>query len=334
MRIFFISAIKKLYCYSNYLLTGLFLLLIPAATPAFGDTGKNILKFLPDDWSLSVGINRLINSHTSYEFGFPFPPYYTPLSRLEFPLDSWWASAEIKADYRRFALGFEVSGNLSSAIDRKMCDSDWEDYNRPELKTIYSESNSRFAPSYIIDIYGDMKLSDLMPLPSRFDLRPVIGFRFQHFRIVTYDGVQKELGSEPIPLSGNTIRFIQKYRHYYIGLKGNFNLENIVSSKKLNLVMQLDWAYVQGKNEDLHLLRNNRFTFDITHGQAMHGLVGLKAGPFKNFVMSLEFDHMWVRTEGSHRLFHEIFEIDFTFDYGVKVWSSQTVISLVIEHFF
>ncbi len=45
----------------------------------------------------SFGMKKFFNSYTSYQFPNPFPPYQDPLSRLEFPLDQWFAG--IKSEY-------------------------------------------------------------------------------------------------------------------------------------------------------------------------------------------------------------------------------------------
>src|SRR5512138_1097333 len=66
-----------------------------------------------DRFTIDLTVQRLVASHTSYEFANPFPPNQTPLSRLEFPLDSWWAGAELRADFSRFTVGLEALTNLS-----------------------------------------------------------------------------------------------------------------------------------------------------------------------------------------------------------------------------
>ncbi len=319
----------------SWLFAGLALILVLLAGAASGETEKDKSCFLTGHWSLGIKVRRLLDSHTSYEFGNPYPPYQAPLSRLEFPLDSWWGGAEIRASYPRFSLGLEALRSLSSEADGKMSDSDWDDDETPGLRTIYSESQCRIEPSYTIRADADLKVSDWLGFPSRLDLRPVIGFRWQHFRLVTHDGVQYEHGDSPKPLPGDGIRFYQTYRQYFIGLKSDFDLAGYIPLRRFNLIMQLDWAYVQGENEDHHLLRvGRRFTFEDTRGQAWHGFLGLKAGLSENLAFGLELDYLWLSTTGSHRLVNKPFEIDFTFHHGVKVWSRQASLSLVLEYVF
>lgn len=314
---------------------GFALILLLAAGTAFGETDGNEKSALPHYLSAGIKIRQFFDSHTSYEFGNPFPPYQTPLSRLEFPLNSRWGGFEGRIRRERFSLGLEALTNLSSEADGKMSDSDWEDEENLDLRTIYSESYCRIDPSYVIRLDADMKVSDRLGLPPTIDLRPVIGFRWQYFRLVTHDGIQYEWEEPPLPLPGDGIRFTQTYRQYFIGLKGDLDLSKHVPLHSLNLLFQADWAYVQGDNTDFHQLREGRrFTIEKTSGQAWHGFLALKAGLRKNITFGLEFDYLCLSTTGSHRLLNEPFDIDFTFHHGVKVWSRQASLSLNLEFLF
>ena len=63
---------------------------------------------LADSWEVGLRVKRLFKSHTSYEFGNPFPPGQVPLSRLEFPLDSWWAGVEARRNFPRWSIGLQA----------------------------------------------------------------------------------------------------------------------------------------------------------------------------------------------------------------------------------
>ncbi|MDD5169124.1 MAG: hypothetical protein PHN75_09925, partial [Syntrophales bacterium] len=59
----------------------------------------------------------------------------------------------------------------------------------------------------------------------------------------------------------------------------SYDLGQPLKLKRLIIVSQLDWAYVEAKNEDQHLLRaGNRYTYENTYGDAWHGMIGIKAG--------------------------------------------------------
>jgi len=316
-------------------LAGFILILTLLAGPASGETAGEEESCLEARLSLGVMVRRLIDSHTSYEFGNPFPPYQTPLSRLEFPLDSWWGGLEARVDWPRFSLGLEALTSVSSETDGMMKDSDWENEENPGLRTIYSESRCRIRPSYAIRTDADLKVADWVALPSILDLRPVIGFRWQEFRLVTHDGVQYEQGYPPLPLLGDGIQFTQTYLQYFIGLKGDLDLSAYLPLHRFNLLVQVDWGYVQAENEDLHLLRaGRRLTIEETDGQAYHGLLGAKAGLSEHLVIGLELDCLWLSTTGSHRLLNAPFDIDFTMHHGVKVWSRQVSLSVNLTYAF
>jgi len=285
--------------------------------------------------SLGIKVKRLFDSHTTYEFGNPFSPFQAPLSRLEFPLNVWWGGIELRFSTSRFSIGGEVLRNALGDSDGRMRDTDWDDDTKPALETIYSESRCRMEPSYMVRIDADLEVSDWLGLPSWLSLRPVIGFRYQNFHMVTHDGVEYTWdGSSPTYiLTGNTLRFKQTYWHYFGGLRLTVDAAKYAGKSDLLFFMQFYWAYVEGSNEDNHLLRpGKRFTYENTFGYAWHTSVGVKKGISKNLFLGLEAEHLRISTTGSHRLVNEPMGTDFGFSHGVKVWSEQTSISLKLEY--
>ncbi len=290
-------------------------------------------------WSVELKTRYFFNSHTSYEFGNPFPPYQAPLSRLEFPLDSWWAGISLRREFSRFSTGAEVFRNISDQVDGTMMDSDWDDDDRPDVKTIYSESNCRMEPSYMVRGDVDLKISDWLKLPRWLDLRPSVGLVWQNFSLVTYDGMQyyPAPGSEqtPDPLPGDGIDFEQTYWQFFVGFKTAFDLGKPFRLYALELLTQVDWAYVRADNEDHHLLRSGRrITDDKTTGDARHALMDLKVGFTRNFNANIGLEYLRISTTGTHRLVNELFGIDFSFDHGVKVWSEQMNVTMSLEYLF
>jgi len=288
-------------------------------------------------WSIELRLKRYFRSHTSYEFGNPFPPGQTPLSRLEFPINTWWAGWEVRRDFSRFSAGLEVLGSISRRSDGAMEDSDWDDDTQPKVKTIYSESSCRMEPSYMVRADVDLKVADWLGLPAWFDLRPVVGVRGQWLDLVSHDGVQYELTSDtaPEPLPGDGIRFEQTYRQFFVGIKLAYDMERHTGTAPVRFFGQVDWAAVEGHNSDHHLLRaGNRWTYEDTRGYAWHGSFGFKAGLTANLHAGLEFEYLWIETTGSHRM--EVYDsgMSFSFDHGVKVWSQQKSVTLSLEYRF
>lgn len=320
--------------YQLYLLLILFLLAC-GNTPVSAAEGD--ARVLPGG-HLSIGLKtkRLFSSHTSYEFGNPLPPYGSPLSRLEFPLGSLWGGVELSAGFRRLSINVEALVNAGGEADGTMRDWDWDDAVMPGLLTIYSYSRCRIEPSYMVTADMDLEVSDLAGLPPWLSIRPVTGFRWQDFRFVTHDGVQYELfGNNPSPLPGDGIDFTQTFRHYFAGLRSNIDVGALMRVDGLNLVLQGDWAYVEGENDDHHLLREgNRHTYEQTYGQALHASIALKKTLYKALFLALEADYLYTKTTGSHRLVNDVMGMDFSFAYGVRAWSEQMSVSLSLAYRF
>lgn len=282
-------------------------------------------------------VQRLADSHTSYEFGNPVAePRYSPLSRLEFPLDSWWGGARLALAAPRWSASIRGLTNISGEADGKMKDTDWEE---PNVVTVYSESECRLNRSWMVTADADLDVSPWLGLPAGLQLRPVIGARFQEFRFTTHDGAQwaymqdETVNTQPLP--GDGINFRQRFWHYFLGLRAVLAAERPGPLHRLGLTVQADYAYVDGFNRDHHLLRSGyRLTEETTRGHAWHGSLGLEAWLTENWSLGVEAEYTYVRTTGSHRLLNEPLGIDYTFDTGVLVWSEQLAASLTLAYHF
>ena len=71
----------------------------------------------------SLGIQKFINSFTSYQFPNPFPPEQDPLSRLEFPLDQWFLGIFSGFSAQSWVLSGELWVNLNRESRKHMQDS-------------------------------------------------------------------------------------------------------------------------------------------------------------------------------------------------------------------
>ncbi len=285
-------------------------------------------------WSAELHVKRYFGSHTSYEFGNPYPPYQAPLSRLEFPINTWWAGGEFRRSFSRISAGVEILRNISEESDGSFKDSDWDDDANPSVKTIYSESGCRMEPSYMVRGDVDLKVADWLGLPVWFDLRPVVGVRWQRFKLVAHDGAQT-LPAPPISFSGDAISFEQTYWQYFLGIRTAYDLGKHIKTLPLKLLCQLDWAYVDGDNSDHHLLRTgNRWTYETTRGEAWHASLGFKAALTKNINAGVEAEYLWIQTTGSHRWVNDYYGVDMSWDNGVKVWSEQMSIMISLEYLF
>ena len=257
-------------------------------------------------WSVDAKVKRLFNSHTSYEFGNPYPPRQAPLSRLEFGLNSWWGGLEVSRWTPRWSVRLEALTNLARGVDGILADSDWDDETRPTVRDIYSESNLRLKPSYDVRASLDVSVASWLGLPRGLDLRPVGGVRWQRFDLLAFDGTQWEYGAEGdtqvTPLPGNVIRFRQTYWHYFLGLRAGWRpLPR--RHPGFQITGQVDWAYVKGDNKDHHLLRaGTRITQESTSGHAWHAALGVEAPLGCGFFLGIQADYLYLTTTGSHHL--------------------------------
>ena len=292
----------------------------------------------PAVWSAEAKITKLFDSYTSYEFGNPVEPYQAPLSRLEFALNTWWGGVEIKRWTPRWSIGLEALTNIQNGVDGKMADSDWEDGYHPKVRTVYSESNLRLRPSYMVNASADVSVKPWLPLPEGLDLRPTGGIRWQFFDLMAFDGTQwatyPDGSVDTMPLSGDSIHFKQTYWHYFVGLR--LDWQPMPQDKPgLRLRAQVDWAYVTGSNTDHHLLRaGTRITEERTGGEAWHASLGLEAPVFDNFFVGIQAEYMTIDTSGSHRLYNDLFDIDLTWTNGVNVWSQQCSLNIACKYCF
>lgn len=318
-------------------LTLVFLVFFMVSDCSAATLEKNEPLPLTEHFSLGAKVKYYFRSHTSYEFGNPYPPCQAPLSRLEFPLNSWWGGLDMRLNFPRFSVGLEALTNVSQNAHGNMEDSDWDDDARPNVKTIYSQSQMRVGPSYMVRADADLEVADWLGLPKWLSIRPLAGMRWQKFNLMAHDGIQYNYQDEAIPsvMYGDSIRFKQTYWQYFVGIRANMDLTKLTGVPSLRLLAQFDWAYVEGQNEDNHLLRaGQRFTCEDTYGHAWHGSIGLEKDLWKNFTIGLDVDYLAISTTGNHRMLNRPMGIDMSFSNGVKVWSDQTSLSLTLGYRF
>jgi outer membrane protease len=288
-------------------------------------------------WRAAAVIERGVRSHTSYEFGNPFEPYQAPLSRLEFPLNTWWGGVELRRDFSRGSLGGLLLTNLTQNTDGFMQDWDWENEDAPSQATTYSASRCRVEPSFQARFDFDLKVSDWLGLPVGIDIRPVVGFQWQRFNFMAHDGNQWSYfpPEPPMELVGNSIHFRQDYQLYFLGVKASYAWKNAADALPATLFLFCWWAYAKADNEDHHMLHPGfRLTLEKSTGSAWFFSGGTRAHLSRNVSAVLEASYLTIRTTGTHRLVNEPFTTDFRFDHGVKVWSEQATLAVRLEYAF
>ncbi len=319
-------------------------LLWPAGALA-GDVQAQPLQAGGDHWFVAPKVKRFMRSHTSYEFGEPDTHATNPLSRLEFPLNSWWGGVDLGLQGPRYRLELGLLAALPGQDDiGAMRDSDWEDAKRPQVTTTYSATRTKLKNSFNLDGKLSVSLRQELSMPAWLDLRPLLGVRWQKFVFIVGDGTQRELDLDPTSptynqwinpdyLPSESIWFRQEYLHAYLGLQLTADLARFGLGKPgggWQASLQGDIAHVWGENRDHHLLREgDRVTTDRTEGYAWHAGLDLRAPVFSWGALVMSADYMYIETRGDQTWME--FGTIMTADYGVRVWSQQMGLSLSLE---
>jgi hypothetical protein len=310
----------------------------PWSGPAFGQAPAQarrpeaILSFEKPDgpvFYLDYRIRSVVDSHTSYEFGTPEPPPdgWTPLSRLVFPLDSFWHGVEAGLEGSSWAVRVEWLTPMQSRIQGDLEDYDWYPPNADGSFTDLGVARQRWTDAQMLDLEAEFRLVD-RPLGLPFSAWPVGGFRWQRFGIMTYDVFQLKYENiwDPAPWSyyGDVIAFKQQYYTGYVGAQIRSTIEQ-GCLPPLRLTFQGDWGWVDGFNIDHHLLREgDRYTKQSTHGDSWHTALVAEMLLRQRLSLGFEVDYLQIRTKGRHHLINVPEGVDMMWDHGVRAWSDQT----------
>ena len=302
---------------------------------------------IPKNWIFDFGLQRFLMSHTSYEFGGLYEPFQKPLSRLEFPINTWWLDFRLRRTCPRWSIG--VRGGLSVAknTDGRMKDSDWESPEDTGMKTTYSESACRLENSYLFRGDVDVNISDWLGLPPSFEIRPLFAFEFQRLNFMAHDGVMWDIGSynnsdaeevlvgisSAAALPGDFIHFRQDYYMYQIGLRGVYDGFKIGKYINIKATGEADWGPVLGYNEDHHLL--NGLSGRIkSSGNSLYFSTGLEMVFAKTITAGVSMDYLYIRTTGVERQQLLPKGVAVTWPDGVKAWSDQTSLIAHVSYSF
>ncbi len=269
-------------------------------------------------------VRSLSNSRTSYEFGMPefYEETWSPLSRLDFSLDSVWHGVQLGVQGDDRAVHVEYMSPMNNNIQGGLEDYDWmiPDASYTDLGV----TDARWMHGHMLDIGGEFRLFERL-FQTPVDLWPMCGFRYQQFNLMCYDLTQYSMPNpDPYYYTGDVLSFNQRYYMYYIGgqLRSEVKLGPL---PPVRVTFQGDWADTQARNCDYHLLREgDRYTFDRTHGDTWH--LGLTAeAPVRRWLtFGIQFDYQQTETTGTHRLLNVPLDTDISWTNGVRVWSSQT----------
>lgn len=279
---------------------------------------------IPKNWEFGVGMERFVASHTSYEFGMDTPPWTKPLSRLEFPVNTWWLNFDARRTCPRWSIGGRAGFSVNPSSNNWMLDSDWDTVGGKDVLTNYSKNYCDVKDAFLFRGDVDVNISDWLKLPPSLKIRPLFAFQFQRFSLMARDFTQwnYDIGTVDF-LSGDIISFRQDWWLYMIGLRGSYDLK-LSKYMTIKIKGEADWGPALGFNEDHHLRREgDRFTRDNTSGNALYFLTGLDMTISKTITIGVGVDYLWIRTSGEHWLYNAPEGQDDRSTDDVKAWSDQ-----------
>jgi hypothetical protein len=283
-------------------------------------------------WSVDYRFRSVSNSHTSYEFGEP-PDRWTPLSRLDFNLDSLWHGLQLGVQREDWGVHVEYLVPLQQEVHGNLDDFDWRRSDASEF-TDLGIMRQRWIEGNMLDFGAEFEIVQ-HPFDLPFDVWSTSGFRWQRFHVMAYDLIQYKFYDRWLPNPSrdpsDTIGFNQQYYQYYLGGQLRSNLA-IGSLPPVRLTFQGDWSYTEGNNVDHHHLREgDRYTMENTYGDTWH--IGLTAeAPVRTWLsLGCQIDYLQTRTTGSHRLLNVPEQTDESWTYGVRAWADQTWLTAFVR---
>ena len=277
-------------------------------------------------WTIDYRYRAMVSSGITSTFGTSTPPPagYSPLTQLNFPINSNWHGVRVGYERPNWKAHFEWMAPQAS-IGGDMSDYDWNFSSPPKTEQQYTDlgfASERWVDAQMIDLGLDYKLCDcVFQLP--IEVSPMIGFRWQRFNLDGYDGVQVKDNNrwlDPADVySGDVLSFNQQFYMGYLGAQFRTRVRSVL------VTFEADWAYTWGYNIAHPLYQaNDLYTMEATEGNTWH--IGLTAEvPVTcHFSVGFQCDHTEIRTSGTHRSQQYSIGQDTSWDNGVAVSSNQT----------
>ena len=280
-------------------------------------------------WNVDYRVRRLINSNTSFQFGMPNGAW-TPLSKLDWSLDSTWHGLRVETARSGQIFHFEWLTPIGNQIDGNMIDSDWTDAPGLTLDS-QTSSSQRWNDGQMLDLGTRYQWCT-----KAVEIWPMLGVRFQRFDMFAsgIDYLVPNFGPDPAYENVDVIKFNQQYYQFYLG--GQLRKEVTFLERPVTLICQGDWAATWGYNIDHHLVRagGDRYTMENTQGNTIHFACGAETPLRGRFSFGLQFDYMQIRTTGSHRMLWQSHNFDETWHNGVLNKSNQTSLTAYLRASF
>ena len=210
-------------------------------------------------FSIAIG-TEIMWGNTAYQIGFPVTTPdgtqyggHFPLSKLEWPLDTWLARIDA-----RLNLGdsWRINGVLKKNFSNPsgpMKDSDWLTASNPGRLDVYSESNISEFNTWIFDV--DVEWAFLKR--KSWSIYAGLGYQYQKFdyesKLIHQYSPSGLPDSEFYGDDRVSITYEITYSMPYVKIGTDFKIKD-----KLTLDGSFAWSpIVKAKDEDHHLLRQN-----------------------------------------------------------------------------
>ena len=288
-------------------------------------------------WTVDYRARQMFDSSTSYEFGTPEwsgPGGFSPLSKLDYALDSPWHGLQIGVEMPNVHVYAEFFVPMHDRIDGQIADFDWNilpPYDDPTRLDSYTLSEERWCNGLSLDWQAECKLSDtILDMPVEF--WPLVGMQYQRFDIrssgINY--VVPALGPQPAYDGVDVFTFDQQYFSVFFG--GQLHNTTRLGRIPIDMTFQLDGGPTAGYKIEQHLLRTGeRFTIDDTRGGMWHVGFAAEAHLTDQFSVGFQADYLDIRTTGTHHLLNEPMGEDYTWANGVIVKSHQSTVTAFVR---
>ena len=309
---------------------------LPSAATGNDNTEQKSKLDMPKNWELGIGLERFIASNTSYEIGDPAAPFTKPLSRLEFPVDTWWWNFDARRTCPRWSIGARAGFSANRNSNDWMTDSDWATTSSGmNMLTTFSNNYCDVRGAFLFGGDVDVNISDWLRLPPSFELRPLFTFQYQRYSLMTHDGVQwnYDAGNSQ-PLNGDCISFRQDWYTYMIGLRGSYNVK-MSKNMAIKIKGEADWGPAFGYNADHHEQRaGDLWGYINSSGDAFYFLTGLDMIVSKTITIGVDVDYLGIRTSGTIHDVNQPEGRDVWWSDDVKAWSDQLGLKAHVSYAF
>ena len=303
---------------------------LPTIAPTDESAGKITKLDIPKNWEFNVETKRYVASHTSYEFG---TEDIRPLSRLQFPVNTWWMNFDVRRTCPRWSIGGRAGFSVNRNSNNWMLDSDWESPGTDHVLTDYAKLYCDVRNAFLFRGDVDINISDWLGLPPELEIRPLFAFQFQRYSLMAHDGE-----ADNVPVLGDIISFRQDWYTYMIGLRGSYNIK-MSKNMIVKIKGEADWGPALGYFEDHHIQRGDFTVYQNTMGNALYFLTGLDMTVSKTITMGIGIDYLWIRAYGTEREWNPAptdktspFDASFTDD--VKSWTDQLGLTVHVSYAF